>query len=55
MKEKNRWIGPLGIILMLIFFYGPILVMMVFSFNDSRSLTSWSGFSTKWYGKLSQS
>lgn len=55
MKEKNRWIGPLGIILMLIFFYGPILVMMVFSFNDSRSLTSWSGFSIKWYGKLSQS
>lgn len=54
MKEKSL-IGPLGIILMLIFFYGPILVMMVFSFNDSRSLTSWSGFSTKWYGKLSQS
>lgn len=34
------------------FFYLPILSLMVFSFNDSRSLTSWSGFSLQWYQAL---
>ena len=34
------------------FFYLPILSLMIFSFNDSRSLTSWSGFSLQWYQAL---
>ena len=34
------------------FFYLPILSLMVFSFNDSRSLTIWSGFSLQWYDAL---
>ncbi len=38
--------------LILTFFYLPILSLMVFSFNDSRSLTSWSGFSLQWYEAL---
>lgn len=38
--------------LMLIFFYGPIVMLIVFSFNASRSLTVWSGFSTQWYSQL---
>jgi putrescine transport system permease protein len=36
----------------LVFLYGPILVMMVYSFNSSRLVTIWGGFSTKWYGAL---
>lgn len=36
----------------LAFFYLPILSLMIFSFNDSRSLTSWSGFSLQWYKAL---
>lgn len=36
----------------LIFFYAPIASLMVFSFNNSRSLTSWAGFSTQWYSAL---
>jgi len=36
----------------LVFLYGPILVMMVYSFNASRLVTIWGGFSTKWYGAL---
>ena len=36
----------------LAFFYMPIISLMVFSFNDSRSLTSWSGFSLQWYEAL---
>ncbi|MBF6615836.1 ABC transporter permease subunit [Pollutimonas thiosulfatoxidans] len=34
------------------FLYVPILCLMVFSFNDSSMMTSWTGFSFKWYGEL---
>lgn len=52
MKRKLS-IGPkLYIVLMYAFFYLPILVTMVFSFNSSKSLTSFSGFSLRWYEKL---
>ena len=36
------------------FLYVPILSMMVFSFNESRLVTVWAGFSTRWYGELFQ-
>lgn len=34
------------------FLYAPILVLVVFSFNDSKSRVLWTGFSLKWYAKL---
>ncbi len=34
------------------FLYMPILLLIVYSFNESRLVTVWSGFSTKWYGEL---
>jgi len=34
------------------FLYVPIVVMIVYSFNASRLVTVWGGFSTKWYGEL---
>ena len=33
-----------------LFLYLPIVLMIAFSFNDSRLVTFWGGFSTKWYG-----
>ena len=39
-------------ILAIIFFYLPIVFMIVFSFNDSRSLTNFTGFSLRWYEKM---
>jgi len=36
------------------FLYIPILSMVVFSFNESRLVTVWAGFSTKWYVELFQ-
>ena len=36
------------------FLYLPVLVLIVFSFNDTRSVAVFSGFSTEWYVKLSQ-
>ncbi|ACL61533.1 ABC transporter permease [Methylobacterium nodulans] len=34
------------------FLYGPILLLIVYSFNDSRLVTVWGGFSTRWYANL---
>lgn len=34
------------------FLYVPILLVVVFSFNDSRLVTVWGGFSTRWYGEV---
>ena len=36
------------------FLYTPIIVLVIFSFNDSRSTAEWSGFSTHWYGEMLQ-
>lgn len=35
------------------FLYLPVLILIVFSFNDTRSVAVFSGFSTEWYVKLS--
>lgn len=37
-----------------LFLYVPILILIVYSFNESRLVTVWAGFSTKWYGELFQ-
>ncbi len=50
--NNRRWTKILVLGLMLTFFYAPIVVMMFFSFNDARSLSSWSGFSLRWYESL---
>jgi putrescine transport system permease protein len=34
------------------FLYVPVVLLVVFSFNESRLVTVWAGFSTKWYGAL---
>lgn len=39
-------------ILGFIFLYAPMVSLVVFSFNESRLVTVWGGFSTKWYGEL---
>lgn len=52
MKKKISIGSKLYITLMFIFFYLPILVTMFFSFNSSKSLTSFAGFSLRWYKKL---
>ena len=37
-----------------VFLYAPMLSLIVYSFNENRLVTVWSGFSTKWYGALMQ-
>ncbi len=51
-SRKNKAIYIVYIVALFIFFYLPIVVMMVFSFNSSKSLTSMTGFSLRWYERL---
>ena len=50
-KIKNRFF-EVYIALALLFLYAPILVLMVFSFNDSKNMGKWSGFTLRWYKEL---
>lgn len=34
------------------FLYAPLMILMIYSFNDSRLVSVWSGFSTRWYAEL---
>jgi spermidine/putrescine transport system permease protein len=52
--KKNGVFSRVCMILTLIFMYAPILVLIVFSFNDSKSRTVWTGFSLHWYVDLFQ-
>lgn len=49
---KTRKIEKLYTILMFIFLYAPILILMVYSFNSSKSRGNWGGFTLKWYVDL---
>lgn len=52
MKKKTSVGSKIILTLTMLFFYLPILYIIIFSFNDSRSLTKFSGFSLRWYEKM---
>ena len=52
MKNKGTLAGKILLGATAVFFYLPILYIIVFSFNDSRSLTHFGGFSLRWYEKM---
>jgi putrescine transport system permease protein len=49
---------PLGLLVALAFgyafLYGPIAWLIAYSFNSSRLVTVWAGFSTRWYGEVAR-
>lgn len=51
-KKKKRIGSKIYIGICFAFFYIPILVTMIFSFNSSKSLTKFTGFSFRWYQSL---
>ena len=55
MKKNNRLFGKILMVLMIIFFYLPIVYMIVFSFNEGKSLTNFTGFSLRWYKHMLES
>ena len=48
---KSPW-RTLALLLGFSFLYAPILILVFYSFNESRLVTVWSGFSIKWYFEL---
>ncbi|MGG7077921.1 ABC transporter permease [Clostridium sardiniense] len=48
----EKFIKKFYLAIIFIFLYAPIVTLMVFSFNDSKSMGKWNGFTFKWYGEL---
>jgi len=55
MKKFNRNFNRVLMILVMIFFYLPIIYMIIFSFNEGKSLTNFTGFSLRWYAHMLES
>ena len=51
MGKKPR-AGRVYTALVMLFLYAPIFVLVVFSFNSSKSRTIWTGFTLDWYRQL---
>lgn len=52
MKTKMSTLSKLYVALIMLFLYAPIVVMIIFSFNESASTGVMTGFSLKWYKSL---
>mgnify|MGYP002577695395 FL=1 len=52
LKQRPSIWGRLFMGLAFLFLYAPIFVLIVFSFNDSKSRTVWNGFTLNWYVEL---
>jgi len=50
--KKNAVLPLTWMILVYLFLYLPIVVLVVYSFNDSRMVTIWGGWTFKWYGAV---
>lgn len=50
--KKNKCGGSFLLLLTFIFLYLPIMVLIVFSFNATKSRTMWTGFTLDWYKEL---
>ena len=54
LKQRPSLWGRIFMGLAFLFLYAPIFVLIVFSFNDSKSRTVWNGFTLNWYVELFQ-
>jgi putrescine transport system permease protein len=52
--RRFSWFNATALTLGFAFLYLPMIILVIYSFNESRLVTVWSGFSTKWYGELLQ-
>lgn len=50
----GNWLLGSNAALVFGFLYLPVIILIIFSFNDTRSVAVFTGFSTQWYSKLSQ-
>ena len=52
--RRFSWFNATSLTLGFAFLYLPMVILVVYSFNASKLVTVWAGFSTKWYGELMQ-
>lgn len=52
--KRFSWFNATSLTLGFAFLYLPMIILVIYSFNESRLVTVWAGFSTKWYGELMQ-
>lgn len=52
MNWRFSWFNATSLTLGFAFLYIPIIILIVYSFNESKLVAVWAGFSTKWYGEL---
>ncbi|KIC40707.1 spermidine/putrescine ABC transporter permease [Ruegeria sp. ANG-R] len=52
--SRLSWFNTVSLTLGFAFLYIPMIILIIFSFNESKLVTVWAGFSTKWYGELMQ-
>ncbi len=52
--RRLTWFNTTALTLGFAFLYLPMLILIIYSFNESKLVTVWAGFSTKWYGELLQ-
>ena len=52
MNRRFSWFNATSLTFGFAFLYLPILILVIYSFNASKLVTVWGGFSTKWYGEL---
>ena len=52
--NRFTWFNATTLTFGFVFLYLPILLLIVYSFNDSKLVTVWGGFSTRWYVSLFQ-
>ncbi|MBQ4825591.1 MULTISPECIES: ABC transporter permease [unclassified Leisingera] len=52
--NRMSWFNAVSLTLGFAFLYIPMVILIIFSFNESKLVTVWAGFSTKWYGELMQ-
>lgn len=52
MIRRFSWFNATSLTLGFAFLYLPMIILIIYSFNASRLVTVWAGFSTKWYSEL---
>jgi len=52
--RRFSWFNATSLTLGFAFLYLPMIILIIYSFNESKLVTVWAGFSTKWYGELMQ-
>ena len=50
--RRFTWFNATSLTLGFAFLYLPMLILVIYSFNASKLVTVWAGFSTRWYGEL---